>query len=256
MKPILGILGGMGVRASAEFTRTLYQHNVEGVEQDSPSLILFSDPTFPDRTESFLRGSYGPLVSLLEERLNLLYGLNVSKVVLGCVTLHYAVPMLAENLQGRILSLVDVALKAVAKSDRRHLLFCSTGSRASQVFENHERWAEAKSHIVWPDEKDQDLIHSLLYRYKTNSEEQPFVPHLDRLLTKYGVNSFVAGCSELHMLTTHLARENSELQFIDPLLLIAKNLPSFMQQGDSPSPHIPAVYPLNSELFHFQTDLQ
>ena len=248
MKPILGILGGMGVRASAEFTRTLYEYNVEDVEQDSPSLILYSDPTFPDRTEAFLNRSYGPLVALLEERLNQLYGMNVSRVILGCFTLHYAVPMLAEHLQSRILSLVDVALKSIAESDRKHLLFCSSGSRAAQVFERHERWAEARSYVVWPDQQDQTLVHSLLYRYKTNSEDQPFVPHLDRLLTKYGVDSFVAGCSELHMLTKHLARHHKEFQFIDPLLIVAKNLASFMREEVSPSQIIPARYPLHSGL--------
>lgn len=240
MKPILGILGGMGVRASAEFAKTVYEYNVESKEQDAISVILYSDPTFPDRTEAFLTSRYGPVLSLLEKRLNQLRELNASKIVLGCFTLHFAVPMLSERLQQSILSLVDVALDGIAQSTGRQLLFCSNGARAAQIFERSAKWEEVRNRVVFPDREDQDFVHSLLYRYKTNSEEQPFVPHLKRLLAKYSADSFVAGCSELHMLTKHLACEHKEFQFIDPLLNIAKNLPSFFEAEYLPSQLLPA----------------
>lgn len=48
----LGVLGGMGPLASAEFLKTIYECSVAGGEQRSPSVIMYSDPTFPDRTEA------------------------------------------------------------------------------------------------------------------------------------------------------------------------------------------------------------
>ena len=50
MRTILGILGGMGPLASAEFVRSVYELNVQTKEQASPVCVLYSDPTIPDRT--------------------------------------------------------------------------------------------------------------------------------------------------------------------------------------------------------------
>ena len=57
-KPVLGVLGGMGGLASAEFVKTIYELSgaESHLEQDEPALVMYSDPAFPDRTEAFLRG--------------------------------------------------------------------------------------------------------------------------------------------------------------------------------------------------------
>lgn len=224
MTVALGVLGGMGCLASAEFVRTVYELNVCEREQDSPLVILLSDPAFPDRTQTFLSGDVGALVSMLGRRLAQLSALGAGRVVLGCVTLHYALPLLPADLRGLVLSLVDVALTHAAESEGRQLLLCSSGSRAARVFEGHEKWGRAAGRIVLPDDEDQRLIHSMLYRYKVEVGAQPLLPHLGGLLEKYGADSFIAGCSELHMLTRHLSRGPAGYRFIDPLLLVAQNL--------------------------------
>ena len=58
MKAVWGIMGGMGGLASAEFVRTIYEYNAREIEQDSPVLILYSDPTFPDRPQCYSSACY------------------------------------------------------------------------------------------------------------------------------------------------------------------------------------------------------
>jgi aspartate racemase len=236
MTVALGVLGGMGCLASAEFTRTVYELNVCEREQDSPLVILLSDPAFPDRTRTFIDGDIGALVSMLGRRLAQLYALGATRVVLGCVTLHYALPLLHSELRGRVLSLVDVALTHAAESGRRQLLLCSSGARAARVFEGHEKWASVAGRVVLPDEEDQRFVHSMLYRYKVEVGEQPLLPYLEGLLEKYDVDSFIAGCSELHMLTKYLWRRPTAYRFIDPLLLVAQNLDAYL--GDDAAPKV------------------
>ena len=71
------------------------------------------------------------------------------------------------------------------------------------------------------------MIHDILYQHKLNSGAQPLEPHIQRLLAKYQTDSFIAGCSELHMFTKYLMRQGEDYEFIDPLLVIAKNLSAF-----------------------------
>lgn len=234
MTVALGVLGGMGCLASAEFTRTIYELNVREREQDSPLVILLSDPGFPDRTQTFADGDIAGLVSLLGRRLSQLYALGATRVVLGCVTLHYALPLLPAELRGGVLSLVDVTLAHVAESGRRQLLLCSSGARASRVFEGHEGWPHVEGQVVLPDEEDQRFVHSMLYRYKVEVGEQPLLPYLEGLLEKYDADSFIAGCSELHMLTNYLRRRPTAPRFIDPLLIVAQNLDAYLAAGAAP----------------------
>jgi aspartate racemase len=229
MRPALGILGGMGGLASAEFVKTIYESNPKQIEQDAPLVILISDPTFPDRTQAILTGSHGEILDQVSRKIETLYGLGASRVALACVTLHYVLPMLTERLRRGIVSLIDVTLEAVRSSGRKHLLLCTTGARTARLFENHPLWPEVSRMIVYTEGRDQELVHSLLYQYKTGGDQQPLLPHLARLLDGYGIDSFIAGCTELHMLTKAIVRQGLEIPFIDPLMIIARNLDTYLQ---------------------------
>ena len=222
MRTRWGIVGGMGALASADFARTIYECNVTKNEQDGPIVLLFSDPTMPDRTEAFLNGSTSVLVQRLAEQLMDMKHLGVENVVLCCVTLHYTLPHLPPELRRSIVSLIDVALAQVIDRKQRQLLLCSTGTRAAAIFESHDLWGEASSYIVSPDEHDQKLIHEWLYRYKQPEDVTLIVPKVEALLRRYDAESFIAGCTELHSFTRHLRGTNSAMKFVDPLITIAE----------------------------------
>ncbi len=235
MKGTLGILGGMGALASAEFLKSIYEYNSNFIEQQTPIAVLVSDPTFPDRTQALLSGNDELLIESLIKRLGQLYFLGADRIVICCVTLHYALASLPEYLRSGIISLIDVALAEAIEARRNQLVLCSDGVRAARIFESHDLWPLAKDYITFCDSGDQQLVHSSLYKYKVTDVEQPLLSHLDYLLAKYKVDSFIAACTELHMLTKFLtARRSGRYQFIDPLLTIAKDLPNVL--GAEPEP--------------------
>lgn len=222
MRTRWGIVGGMGALASADFARTIYECNVTKNEQDGPIVMLFSDPSMPDRTEAFLHGSTSVLVDRLVEQLIDLKDLGVDQIVLCCVTLHYTLPHVPLELRRSIISLIDVALAQVIDRKQRQLLLCSTGTRAAAIFESHDLWGEASSYIVSPDEDDQKQVHEWLYRYKKPGDVSLIVPEIESLLARYDAESFIAGCTELHTFTRHLRETNSAMKFVDPLIIIAE----------------------------------
>jgi aspartate racemase len=212
----------MGALASADFARTIYECNATENEQEGPIVILFSDPTMPDRTEAFLNGSTSVLVDRLVEQLMDLKRLGVDRIVLCCVTLHYTLPHVPLELRRSIVSLIDVALAQVIDRKQRQLLLCSTGTRAAAIFESHELWREASDYIVLPDKQDQKLIHDWLYQYKQPGDVKLIAPKIESLLARYHAESFIAGCTELHVLTRRLRETNSAMKFVDPLITIAE----------------------------------
>lgn len=224
---ILGVLGGMGPLASAEFLKTIYEHSLGEREQDSPVVMLYSDPTFPDRTEALLEAkSTDDLLARLVEALGKLREFGVSKIVICCVTIHHLLPQLPEELRRQVVSLTDVIFARVARSRRRHLLICTSGARGSGVFQCHPSWESAREFFVLPDDEDQAAIHRLIYQIKKNSDVGELAPVLEALLLKYGVESFVAGCTETHLLAKRFRRSGRGARFgcVDPLDILAREL--------------------------------
>lgn len=223
----LGVVGGMGPLASAEFLKTIYECSLGRREQDSPRVFLYSDPTVPDRTEALLRGSYEELLESLTTALRRLHEMGASRTVICCVTIHGLLPRLPPALGERIISLVEVIFAEVERSRKRHLLVCTTGTRELGIFEAHPRWPALKEFIVLPEEGDQAGLHEWIYRVKLRCDPDALVPFLESLLVKYGVDSFIAGCTEMHLLARRLlsrGRGPSDIGCIDPLTIIAREL--------------------------------
>jgi aspartate racemase len=224
---LLGIVGGLGPLASAEFVKTIYEHCLTGdCEQQAPAVLMLSDPSFPDRTQTFLRGEDDLLLGRLAATLEQLCEMGASRIVICCVTMHHVVPRLPPRLRARVISLLDVIFESVAASRREHLLICTNGARRLGVFERHEQWGRLRRYFVLPDERDQDAIHhDLIYQVKQNRNLDELGPLFASLLDKYGVGSFVAGCTEIHLLAKHLLRAGGASDCppcVDPLTIIAQ----------------------------------
>jgi aspartate racemase len=225
-RDILGIVGGLGPLASAEFVKTIYECGQERREQDCPVVVMQSDPSFPDRTQFLLEGKYESLLSRLTEVILGLRKLGANRIVICCITIHYLLPKLAPELRRPVISLLDVIFALVAESRRRHLLISTTGARKLGIYECHAQWQHLRDRIILPDESDQVLIHNGIYQIKRDRDIRKMIPLVETLLPKYDTDSFIAGCTEIHLLAKHFASSRSGgcHGCIDPLMAVAKDL--------------------------------
>jgi aspartate racemase len=226
---VLGVLGGMGPLASAEFMKTIYEYSgaVSAREQQAPAVVLYSDPAFPDRTDSFLNGGEEAVRRKLIESLERLCDSGATRIVICCMTIHHLLPGLPAALRERVVSLPDVILARLEEGGRRHLMVCSNGTRKLEIFERHERWARAKEFVVFPEEAHQRRLHELIYEVKQNRGLRAAGTFVESLLALHGLDAFVAGCSEIHLLAKHMAgagARRAEYSCLDPLAIIARQL--------------------------------
>ena len=222
-REVLGIVGGLGPLASAEFLKTVYEYGIGKNEQDAPIVLLHSDPTFPDRTDSFLAGESELLLVRLTRALQSLSDAGASRFVICCMTIHYLLPRLPVDLGTRVVSMLDVIFSNL-KPPQRHLLLCSNGTRRLELFQKHPQWERHKFEIVLPDDDDQNKIHEeLIYPIKKNPDFRKLKLLLEALLRRYEVESFIAGCSEIHVLAKHVFNGDGATGYgcLDPLTIIA-----------------------------------
>lgn len=248
----LGVLGGMGPLASAEFLKTIYESSIRSYEQLTPNVILYSDPSVPDRTATHLEGRDEAVLQPMVQALDRLVESGASKIVICCITSHLLMNRFPQRVQEKLIPLPDVIFDAVQQSEERSLLLCTIGSRKSGVFERHPRWDQVKSRIILPSESDQSIIHDkIIYEIKRNRPVRELVPLVKTILKRYGVKSFIVGCTELHLLAKQgwPADDRERVRCIDPLSLIATTISRHgCWPGNRPVEQAPVIEPDRSPL--------
>lgn len=228
----------MGPLASAEFVRTIYEENTGDDERGSPACVLYSDPSMPDRTGAILDHETGELAARLTRALSHLQRVGATHVVICCVTLHHCLPAVPYPLRRRVISLLDVVVEEVSASPAPSLLLCTLGVRAASLFERHPRWESIRDRVVMPNATDQRRIHDMIYGdLKRNRCDDSLLRFLDELRRTYGMCSFLAGCTEIHLLHKHVRRSRSTAYpFIDPLWTVARTLSRRLANRGHPTP--------------------
>lgn len=228
-KPVLGVLGGMGGLAAAEFVKTIYELSGEVClrEQDAPVVLMYSDPGFPDRTEAFLGGETEPLLMRLIKSLELLCGIGATQLVICCMTIHYLLPQVPDRLRERIVSLTDIVFSSVESLKKKHLVISSTGTIKLELLQRHPCWEQAQNYFVFPSEAEQRQLHALIYEVKLNRNLLEARLFVETLLARHRVDSFIAACSEIHLLAKQYAPSGPQQRgygCIDPLAIIARQV--------------------------------
>ena len=83
----LGVLGGMGPAATADFLRRLAEVTPAERDQDHIPVILYGDPTTPDRSDAFEHGGEDPLPKLLAG-IRFLSAAGVEAIAIPCNSAH------------------------------------------------------------------------------------------------------------------------------------------------------------------------
>ncbi|MGO1592634.1 MAG: aspartate/glutamate racemase family protein [Ancrocorticia sp.] len=110
MKATLGILGGMGPAATAEFLREFTLQTPADRDQDHFPSISLSDPTVPDRTEAILAGpgeAREKVAAQLRADCEKLISWGAAAIACPCNTAHYFLRQFQDELSVPIVDIID-----------------------------------------------------------------------------------------------------------------------------------------------------
>jgi len=140
---ILGILGGMGPLATADFLAKLTARTPAHRDQDHLRSIVYSDPSTPDRTASILGEGPSPLPQMLRG-IEFLNRSRSSLIAIPCNTAHHWYQPLSERSHAPILHIVDAFVRAMDRSGSASLrigLMATEGTVSARIY--HDRLAAA-----------------------------------------------------------------------------------------------------------------
>ena len=162
----LGVFGGMGPAAGAQFMHELAVAVPACRDQDHPRVIMLSDPRVPDRTQAILDGSAAPLAPIRAGLLTLAsWGADLLAV--PCNTAHVFVDALAGELPVPLVHIVDATLAQAARhSPDGAWLTATTGTVTSGLYQH--KAAAMGYRLLVPSSAVQEQIHQTALLVKAN----------------------------------------------------------------------------------------
>lgn len=223
--PLVGIVGGMGPLASSELVRTVYSACLDRPEQETPRVLLWSDPLIVDRTAAIEGGALDELRRPVESAVRGLVDAGARRIVIACVTAHCVLADLPPDLQDCCVSLVDIIHEALRTSGEPHLVLCTKGTAQSGLL-SRGAGADVKSLLVELSPDHQEVLHEEIYRVKRGGDPTRAADVVRGVLAAHGVPRFVAACSDLHLVTRVMGRAgwSAEYPMIDPLAIVARRI--------------------------------
>ena len=130
----LGVLGGMGPAAAAEFLRLLAEGAPAASDAEHPRTILLSDPDVPDRSDGIMGLGPDPLPAIRKDLLQLVeWGAEVLAV--PCNTAHFFIDRFREELSVPLVHIVEATVNAARRaSPEGAWLVATSGTQKSLIY--------------------------------------------------------------------------------------------------------------------------
>lgn len=196
---MLGVLGGMGPAASAEFLVRLVEQTPAKKDQDHIPTIIWSDPRVPDRSTAMKRGTDEPLEWLLRG-VSGLKNAGCTHIVIPCNTAHFWYHELIK-LDIPILHIVDSVAHALREVNVKTGTIGVMGTQATVELGLYQyRLNKLGWDCITPTQEQMDtIVQPSIDMIKGNNFENVSdnILTVAQTLINKGARAIVLGCTEL-----------------------------------------------------------
>ena len=221
---VIGIIGGMGPEATADFYLKIIQATRAQKDQDHFRVIIDGNAKIPDRTEAILGLGESPLEHLLDSARKL----DVAKVdvaCIPCITAHYFIDRVQEEVSYPVLNVIEEVCRRIEEEyagTQKIGVLATTGVLKSQLL---ERYFD-KSSLMYPASTTQEgKVMRAVYGEKGiksgNKAGEPLQLLIEagNELIESGAELLISGCTEIGMV---LKPGMVECPLLDPMEIMAE----------------------------------
>lgn len=219
----IGILGGMGPLAGVELHRLIIHATPAASDQEHLQVVLYTDPSIPDRTTSLAEDDGNRYVDGLVKAARVLEQANPSVIAIACMTAHSRLRRIQDKLDTPILSGIELVHRELtARAGETIAILATDGSIKAGVYTTS---APASSHLVFPTPSQQCSLMNIIYDVKRNGPTRKanlLTGLMDQVQSSTEASSFILGCTELGLFYDDLIEAGYSV--IDPMRLLAREL--------------------------------
>ena len=115
MPKIVGVVGGMGPEATAAFYEHLIELTPARRDQDHLTVIIYSEPGIPDRTEYLVADGPSPLPELVRVA-RTVEKAGAELIAIPCNTAHYFWEAISQAVEIPVLNIIDETVSSVEEA--------------------------------------------------------------------------------------------------------------------------------------------
>lgn len=216
----IGILGGMGPRATVQFEQLLLER-LPGTDQDIPPIITINDGAIPDRSDYILGIGEDP-VPRLKQNLHTLLQAKASVICAPCNTV--CAPVILHRLQQQTTTPIidlpfEVGRHLRTKGYKKIFLLATEGTLRAGVYQDITLRVGVA--CIEPEPALQKVIMQLIRAVKTNDMRlaRQCALMVRPVIRTSGCEAVILGCTELPCLKALLVPQNCVA--IDTLEILA-----------------------------------
>jgi aspartate racemase len=198
---VIGILGGMGPLATADFMREIILATPAEGDADHIPVVLTSNPQIPDRIVPIIKGSgESPLPALCVQR-DLLIGAGARCIAMPCNTAHYWYDELAADCPVPFISIIDAVVDELRENTlppAKAGLIGTAATLHSGFFQ--KRLADEGYECLVPDDQAMESqvlpAISLVKKNRLDEAERLFRPAIEGLRAA-GASTAILACTDV-----------------------------------------------------------
>ncbi len=221
---LLGVLGGMGPLATADFLKKLIEETPAQRDEDHIPAIVYSVPQIPSRPAAILAGGVSPLPAMLEG-IRVLKHAGARVLAIPCNTAHY---WFEELVRDGTLPIVHIAEAVLAELSAREFragnvgLIATEGTVAAGFFQQRLR-AIGLSIITSTEREQREWVLPAIDAVKRNALDlaHPLAVRACESLCERGADLVVLACTETPMAMDH-APHSVTTRCVDATRALAK----------------------------------
>ena len=232
---VIGILGGMGPQATIDLYQKIINNTVATKDQEHLQVLIWSDPTIPDRTAAILGDGEDPLPYLRAGAEKLIAGKSEC-IAIPCNTAHYFLPQLVDLTPGvTYLNMIELTAAELKKNFSPGSIIAITGTTATLrtgLYQNAIQ--EAGLTPVLPSADLQDEVMEIIFGaqgvkagFVNQSNKDRYARVLNSLQTQ-GAACVIAGCTELPLVVDLV---QITVAIVDPTEVLARGAVQFALNG-------------------------
>ena len=221
--PLVGILGGMGPAATADFYSKLIAATPAATDQEHLRVMIWADPNVPDRSLAIAGDGEDPTPYLVAGAQQLANA-GADFYVVTCNGAHAFLPRVRQEVDLDYLSIIDVTADHVSALPRvsKAGLLATHATLQSKLYQ--QALKDSGVDPVVPAEKDQQVVMETIYAVKSgrlHGDQRAALADVAARMVDSGADVIIAACTEIPLAMTG---EESPRPLIDPAYLLANRV--------------------------------
>lgn len=197
----LGIIGGLGPMASAQFLELLTAMTAAENDQEHIEAILYSRPNTPDRTAFLLGDNPESPLPVLRDTAEILENMGCEVLAIPCMTAYSFYEPLCEGRRAKIVHPIIESARVLKNAGKRRVgIMATDGTRRVGLFQNA---LEAEGiHPILPDADIQREVMRLIYEDVKSgrpADLERFHAAAHHMRAR-GAECVILGCTELSVI--------------------------------------------------------